>query len=159
MSNDIPICKDLIMDVPSHTAAAVADSACNSDPIVVREVTCPEYGEYVGCVKWFSNNIGYGFVTVYTDGEMKGRDVFVHHSGVKPLNSNYKTLQKGEYISFDLGASDNGKQAINVTGVYGGPLMCDHRPNFQKVTVCAPASSCFSNMNGGGRNGGSDHTS
>jgi cold shock CspA family protein len=90
------------------------------------------HGEYVGYVKWFSNNIGYGFVTVYTEGEMRGRDVFVHHSGVKPLNSNYRTLQKGEYISFDLGESDNGKQAINVTGVFGGPLMCDHRPSFHQ---------------------------
>lgn len=104
-----------------------------SSTIIVSETCVAPHGEYVGCVKWFSNNIGYGFVTVYSDGEMKGRDVFVHHSGVKPLNNNYRTLQKGEYISFDLGDSDSGKQAINVTGVFGGPLLCDHRPSFQQV--------------------------
>ena len=104
----------------------------DSTPIIVSEMDTSCHGEFVGCVKWFSNNIGYGFVTVYTEGEMKGRDVFVHHSGIRPLNSNYRTLQKGEYISFDLGESDNGKQAINVTGVFGGPLLCDHRPNFHQ---------------------------
>lgn len=100
-------------------------------PLIVSETDSVAYGEYVGCVKWFSNNIGYGFVTVCTEGGMKGKDVFVHHSGVRPLNNNYRTLQKGEYISFDLGESDNGRYAINVTGVFGGPLMCDHRPRFQ----------------------------
>lgn len=118
-----------MVDVPS---VIVTDPVCNSPPIIVCERDTSIHGEYVGYVKWFSNNIGYGFVTVYTEGEMKGRDVFVHHSGIKPLNSNYRTLQKGEYISFDLGESDNGKQAINVTGVFGGPLMCDHRPSFHQ---------------------------
>lgn len=143
MSVDVQPTQDVTKDVIGECPIVVTDPVCNSVPIVVQEVNCSVHGEYVGCVKWFSNNIGYGFVTVYTDGEMKGRDVFVHHSGVKPLNSNYRTLQKGEYISFDLGASDNGKQAINVTGVYGGPLMCDHRSNFQQESAPNPRSDGF----------------
>ncbi len=99
---------------------------CNST-IILEECSSIQHGAYVGCVKWFSNSFGYGFATIYSDGELKGRDVFVHHTGIRPLNSNYRTLQKGEYISFDIENSASGKQAVNVTGVFGGPLMCDQR--------------------------------
>lgn len=151
MSVDVPPAPEL--ERPRESALpecpiVVTEPISNHVPIVVQEVNPPVHGEFVGCVKWFSNNIGYGFVTVYTEGEMKGRDVFVHHSGVRPLNSNYRTLQKGEYISFDLGASDNGKQAINVTGVYGGPLMCDHRPSFQQEMASPPRSDGFTQAKG-----------
>jgi len=82
------------------------------------------YGKYVGQCKWFNDTYGYGFITV-CDGEEKGKDVFVHHSGIRPLNSNYRTLKKGEYLTFDLEAGAKGLQAVNVKGINGGPLMCD----------------------------------
>ena len=47
-------------------------------------------------------------------------------NSVSPLNSNHRTLKKGEYVSFDIGTNETGAQAIGVTGVLGGPLMCDH---------------------------------
>lgn len=100
-----------------------------SEPLVVAETRTARCGEIIGAVKWFSNTHGYGFITVYSDGDMRGRDVFVHHSGVRPLNSHYRTLHKGEYVSFDVLASSGGPQAVNVTGALGGPLMCDHRPS------------------------------
>jgi cold shock CspA family protein len=59
------------------------------------------------------------------DGEDKGKDIFVHHSGIMPLNSNYRTLKKGEYLNFDIINGLNGLQAVHVTGIQGGPLMCD----------------------------------
>ena len=66
------------------------------------------------------------------DGEHKGKDIFVHHTGVCPKNSNFKTLTKGEYVSLNVTNGQNGLQAVDVTGVLGGPLMCDnvsvHRP-------------------------------
>ena len=90
-----------------------------------------EYGPYVGNCKWFNNKIGYGFITVM-NGEHKGKDIFVHHSGVQPKNSNFKTLTKGEYISLNIVDGQNGLQAVDVTGVLGGPLMrinvIVHRP-------------------------------
>tara|TARA_A100000164_G_C21901909_1_gene770959 strand:+ start:347 stop:778 length:432 start_codon:yes stop_codon:yes gene_type:complete len=90
-----------------------------------------EYGPYTGNCKWFNNKIGYGFITVM-DGDHKGKDIFVHHSGVQPKNSNFKTLTKGEYISLNIVDGQNGLQAVDVTGILGGPLMCDnvivHRP-------------------------------
>ena len=42
-----------------------------------------EYGSFTGNCKWFNNKIGYGFITVM-DGEHKGKDIFVHHTGVCP---------------------------------------------------------------------------
>lgn len=64
-------------------------------------------------------------MTVLT-GEHKGSNIFVHHSGVHPLNSNFKTLKKGEYVSLDVIEGKNGTQAVEVKGVLGGPLMCDN---------------------------------
>ena len=90
-----------------------------------------EFGSFTGNCKWFNNKIGYGFITVM-DGEHKGKDIFVHHTGVCPKNSNFKTLTKGEYVSLNVTNGKNGLQAVDVTGVLGGPLMCDnvivHRP-------------------------------
>lgn len=78
-----------------------------------------------GTVKWFRNSLGYGFLT-HLDGDKKGTDVFVHHSGINPEKSQYKTLQQGEYVEFGVTPGDNGPQAVNVRGVCGGPLMCDY---------------------------------
>ena len=83
------------------------------------------YGNYVGNCKWFNSKLGYGFIRVCS-GELRGVDIFVHHSGLKPLNSSFKTMFKGEYVHFNISEGRNGKQAIDVTGIYGGPLMCDN---------------------------------
>lgn len=84
-----------------------------------------EHGDVIGNCKWFNKKLGYGFITVY-NGENKGRNIFVHHSGIRPLNSNFKTLRKGEYVHFNIVDGQNGPQATHVTGVCGGPLMCDN---------------------------------
>lgn len=94
-------------------------------------------GRYVGHVKWFNDRLGYGFCTVM-EGPDKGKDIFVHHSGIKPLNSNYKTLRKGEYINFNMTNGHNGFQASDVTGIYGGPLMCDMAPTNIRNAINGP---------------------
>ena len=81
-------------------------------------------GIYVGQVKWFDNSQGYGFITIISGSE-KGKDIFVHHTGISPANSNYKTLRKGEYINFNIITGLKGLQAVDITGINGGPLMCD----------------------------------
>ena len=97
-----------------------------TQPIVLDEIVEKEtYGQYTGSTKWFNDKLGYGFITI-CDGDEKGKDIFVHHSGIKPLNSNYKTLRKGEYIQFNIINGMNGLQAVDVTGIKGGPLMCDY---------------------------------
>ena len=101
------------------------DSEGSEIKTVMEIVDGNEYGEYIGNCKWFNKKLGYGFITVYT-GEHKGKNIFVHHTGVKPLNSNFRTLRKGEYIHFNVESGKNGLQAVNVTGINGGPLMCDN---------------------------------
>lgn len=97
---------------------------------VMREHTDTDnHGKFTGQCKWFNNSYGYGFLTIChgpPDGPQKGVDIFVHHTGIRPLNSMYKTLKKGEYVMFDIGVGDKGQQAVNVRGIYGGPLLCDH---------------------------------
>lgn len=100
-----------------------ADGRPIMDEIVDREVV----GKYTGQVKWFNDRLGYGFCTI-CEGPEKGRDIFVHHTGICPVNSNYKTLRKGEYVNLNLTNGHNGPQAVDVTGICGGSLMCDVQP-------------------------------
>lgn len=93
--------------------------------LVEEMIDTIEHGDVIGNCKWFNKKLGYGFITVY-NGEKKGCNIFVHHSGICPLNSNFKTLRKGEYVHFNIVDGQNGPQATNVTGVCGGPLMCDN---------------------------------
>ncbi len=92
---------------------------------LVEVIEDKPFGDTIGNCKWFNKKLGYGFITVYT-GEHKGMNIFTHHSGIKPLNSNFRTLKKGEYVHFNVGNGKNGIQAVDVTGIHGGPLMCDN---------------------------------
>ena len=102
-------------------------------------------GQYLGQVKWFNNRRGYGFLKIVS-GDRTDEDIFVHQSYVMPLTSEYRALYEGEYVSFNVKeATENERsQAIDVTGVNGGPLMCDK-----------PRNSGFTRVGGGrGRGGG-----
>jgi len=99
---------------------------------VSETVTPIDSTSYVGQVKWFNNRIGYGFITIVCDCERKSEDIFVHQQHITPKTSGYRSLVQGEYVSFQLGRADSETegskhvvQAVNVTGVFGGTLMCD----------------------------------
>jgi CspA family cold shock protein len=94
---------------------------------VINEVKTKSHGTIIGQCKWFNDKLGYGFVTIQ-EGDDKGKDIFVHHTGIKPTNSNYKTLKCGEYVHFDIVGGDNGPQGVNITGILGGTLLCDTIP-------------------------------
>ena len=88
----------------------------------------------LGCVKWFNNKVGYGFITL-SDGTLE-QDIFVHHSALNTSDEQYKYLVQGEYVSFELVKSSDLDSkheyfAGNVSGVNGGKLMCETR-NFTK---------------------------
>lgn len=90
---------------------------------------------FVGQVKWFNNRLGYGFITIVSEGARQNEDIFVHQQHITPKTSDYRTLHQGEYVSFQLGTADSSaegseaakhvNQAVKVTGVFGGSLMCD----------------------------------
>jgi cold shock CspA family protein len=106
------------------------------------QVSETESTSFVGQVKWFNNRLGYGFITIVSPGDHNGEDIFVHQQHITPKTSDYRSLQQGEYVSFQLGTADansdaaasenaGGKhvnQAVKVTGVFGGALMCDQIP-------------------------------
>jgi cold shock CspA family protein len=84
----------------------------------------------LGCVKWFNNKAGYGFITI-TNGEKQGLDIFVHHSSIgSVVSSSYKYLVQGEYVEFELLETTNSNhafQAEKITGINGGKLMYESR--------------------------------
>ena len=85
--------------------------------------------QLLGCVKWFNNKSGYGFITV-TGGTSTGKDIFVHHSAINVQTPQYKYLVQGEYVEFHLEKTTSGNheyQATNVIGINGGQLMCETR--------------------------------
>ena len=104
-----------------------------------------------GCVKWFNNNYNYGFITVLTEGEHKGLDIFSHQSNIKTKHDCFRTLYTGECVQFELAKSDNDKHpfhAINISGFNGCLLHCEN-PSYRNNN----RDSNHSNE-GGGRGGG-----
>jgi cold shock CspA family protein len=81
-----------------------------------------------GLVKWFNNKAGYGFLKVL--GLENEADVFVHFSNIKVEGLEYTYLVQGEYVEFDKSETDNAEhkfQAVNLSGIKGGPLLCQTR--------------------------------
>ncbi len=64
-----------------------------------------------GTVKWFSDQKDYGFITP----EDGSKDVFVHHSGIQ--GDNFKSLQEGQLVEFEVTSGRKGPQATNVVKV------------------------------------------
>jgi len=79
---------------------------------------------HTGCVKWFENRRGFGFIIDIDT----GKDVFVHNRDISVVNpSTYRKLFSGEYVSFKIGKQDDGREkCISVTGIRGGPLLVDN---------------------------------
>jgi CspA family cold shock protein len=83
----------------------------------------------VGIVKWFNNKDGFGFVTL-SNGEHSGKDIFVHFSSLSVKADQYTYLVQGEYVELDLTKPEKGDHefhGVNVSGIMGGPLMCETR--------------------------------
>lgn len=63
-----------------------------------------------GVVKWFDDRKGYGFIT-----RENGEDVFVHFSNIQ--EEGFKSLEKGQRVSFEVQKTEKGLQAVKVTKV------------------------------------------
>lgn len=113
--------------------SATDDNNNGEAPVAVPKLT--------GRVKWFNNKTGFGFISSLSesDGVKEGSDVFVHHSAIKVSQEQYRYLVQGEYVEFmlhklnasdasaDAAASKHEFQAVDVSGVKGGKLICETR--------------------------------
>lgn len=61
-----------------------------------------------GTVKWFNATKGYGFLSTE-----EGEDVFVHYSALEDTGE-FRTLNEGQEVEFDITQGDKGPQASNV---------------------------------------------
>ena len=112
------------------------------------ETTITPSERFVGRVKWFNNKEGYGFVTAL-DGEKNGLDIFVHHTSIKVDREQYKYLVQGEYVEYNLAAvpkpTDGSSpkhefNAINISGIKGGMLMCETHNEIKLIRPQFPNS-------------------
>ena len=102
--------------MPSTTETTQTETSSTTVPATISTGT----ERVLGLVKWFQG--GFGFVTNFDTQE----DVFVHHTSVTTTVDCWKLLYPGEYVYFSVGTMEDGKsQAVNVTGVRGGPLRCE----------------------------------
>ena len=62
-----------------------------------------------GIVKWFSNEKGYGFISVTDTDE----DIFVHFTGI--ISEGFKTLKEGQRVEFEIAQGAHGLQATHVS--------------------------------------------
>ncbi len=64
-----------------------------------------------GTVKWFNSEKGFGFI----EQEDGGKDLFVHYKQVNKTGYGRVTLDEGQKVSYEIGQSEKGPQAQNVT--------------------------------------------
>jgi cold shock protein len=107
--------------MPDNTQHTQPEQPAESQQREIKQLD--NYGSHTGIIKWFNNSRGYGFLRIVSQ-DRNGDDIFVHQTNVVPHVSGYRTLREGEYVSFEL-SDEERPQALNITGVFGGPLMCD----------------------------------
>lgn len=111
----------------------------NNDTTTTPVGPADHVSRLTGRVKWFNNKTGFGFITALSDSEgvKEGSDVFVHHSAIKVAQEQYRYLSQGEYLEFvlskivnanaDASSSKHEFQAVDVSGIKGGKLICETR--------------------------------
>lgn len=128
LSSRVPITLYMSTDSIDTTTANTADDFATTKIPTDYTVIVPSL---TGIVKWFNNKSGFGFITVCENGDYKDKDIFVHYSSIRVANHQYKYLVQGEYVDFTLVKADSKTQheyqAMNVSGVKGGPIMCEIR--------------------------------
>ena len=119
------------MSTEQETTPTTSVPQMRVDISTTDKITVPDGPRFSARVKWFDNEMNYGFATVQ-NGEHLGKDIFVHQSRILTLGERvYRSLRTGEYIEFALEetpGSEHKFQATAVTGPYACPLMCETSP-------------------------------
>jgi cold shock CspA family protein len=136
----IPHSAFILLDMssdPTDTTSATTNTT-TTPTVTNKNAPLTDYSVIVpnltGFVKWFNNKSGFGFITVLADGDYKDKDIFVHYTSILVANQQYKYLVQGEYVDFMLVKANSDThefQAMNVSGVKGGPIMCEIRRTTQ----------------------------
>ena len=132
-----------ISDV-SITAGSIAPPAVAAPappPVIAAGYQLPP-NSFLGSCKWYDSTKKYGFIRPLGGGD----DIFVHRTDLNPtLCREEPFLVTGEYVQFELGPATGRypkAKAVNVTGLWGGPLMCDHgRVRFQSYFRGDPSAA------------------
>lgn len=66
-------------------------------------------GEYIGTILWFDDRRGYGFIECL----QFEKNIFVHFNRVESYE-NFKTLSKGQIVTFEATQTVKGFMAVNV---------------------------------------------
>ena len=64
--------------------------------------------KYYGVVIWFNAKSGYGFIEWDKNGS-KQEDMFVHFSDIVEEPGNFRTLKKGQKVTFGIGTNNRGE--------------------------------------------------
>jgi CspA family cold shock protein len=76
----------------------------------------------LGRCKWMNASKGFGFIVDLAT----GKDVFVHYTSLKRATRGFRCLYPNEYVQFVYENSPSGPITRAVSGVKGGPLMCEY---------------------------------
>ena len=68
-----------------------------------------EERKFKGTVLWFNDKLGYGFVVC----PELTRNIFVHYSRLQN-GEKWKSLSKGQFVTFEITETDKGLMAVNV---------------------------------------------
>lgn len=113
---------------PSRDGATKSSASRSSTS--TQSTSVPQGPRQMGRVKWFSNQ--FGFIR-NVDSE---DDYFVHFTALRIPEDVYGTLYTNEYVEFSVTKDENGKMfAVDVTGIKGGPLLCQYEPNNHRLRV------------------------
>lgn len=66
-----------------------------------------------GAVKWFNTEKGFGFLS-RDDGE---QDVFVHFSSIAQQSGEFRNLNEGQRVEFEVEVGGKGPRAANVSKI------------------------------------------
>ena len=69
---------------------------------------------YTGTVKWFRDNLGYGYIeTSEIQSGGTNLSLFAHYSKIQS-GEDFKTLTAGAIVSFEIAKTVKGLQAVNI---------------------------------------------